>query len=207
MAAYFSYKPKNILEDKRQQEIQEMRFDKLAKKYERIQRLHSFKEQQAARTIREERKKYLERQQRLTEARSRAEAKDREERENVLERINFKARNAARNKSGILEKRQDLLAEEQSKTIEVKKNLHSLKRIYDNNKRRLASRIERKARQVKHVKQQRSKIEAIREQVAEKIRQNKVIKIDNPYEVFEQRLLATSNSKRNEHHSNSYSLT
>jgi hypothetical protein len=206
-AAAFSNKPRSTSEEEKRREAKLIKFEKLAKKYERISNLHRFKERQASRAIKEGRKKYLEKQQELTNARLTAQAKDSEIRQNILEKINKKADNASKNRSEIIEKRLNTFEEERSKTIEVRKNLHTQKQKSDNNRKKLINQMERKNHQVKHIKQQRSRIEVIKKQVAEKMRQNKIVKIDNPYEVFERRRIATASAKRNRLQSNSSSFT
>ena len=196
-AAAFSNKPRSISEEEKKKEAELIRFEKLARKYERISNLNRFKERQIIRTIKKGRKRYLEKKQQLIYAKLEAEAKDNEIRQNILGKINAKADNANKNRSEIIEKRLNIFEEERSRTIEVKKNLHIQKVKSQNNRKRLINQMERRDYQVKHIKQQRSRIEAIKEQITEKMRQNRIVKINNPYEVFEWRRMATANSKKN----------
>ena len=132
----------------------------------------------------------------MTEARIEANKQNEMERQELLQRIIEKEENAQKVKEKVLKQQREIFYMEQSKTMKVNQNKSLIRQMTANSMRNIIKDMEDKEQQAKILKLKKRRIESIKNRVADEIRQNKIIKVDNPYDIFEQRKIQTAQGKR-----------
>ena len=168
-ATNFSNKLKNPLEQERQNSIALDLFKTLFKKYARISDMQALKYKKHINSIRKGRKRYLQRQKKLSETRFLAEENDNKIRLGIFERITDKELCAKHIKFKEIEMQKRVFIEEHNRTIEVHKNHILLRKENEEYKRNLIERIQTKNQRTNDLMKKKNHIKTIIRNVTKEI--------------------------------------
>lgn len=172
---------------------------KLSQKYEKITKIQCVKDMRRVKSVQKHRENYLDKMQKLAEARLRAEKEADNMRNTILNKIAKKEENAKKLKSEILERHMNTFVEQRNKEFEVEKNLSFIKEKREEEKKKLMKKAEDNDQRINIIKAQKKRLEALKFHVDEEIRKNKIIKVNNPYEIFEELNTISKKSKKKKH--------
>ena len=153
----------------------------MAKKYDKITSIHRKKTKQRTNSVKKHREEYLHKLQEVTEAKLEAERQNNKMRRNILEKITVRNKTAEKVRLALFEKHKLFFIEERNKTLEVKKNLHTLEEQNKLSRKHLREKVEQQDQKLKTLKSQKRQLEVLKNKISEEIRQHKIIRIDNPY--------------------------
>jgi hypothetical protein len=146
--------------------------------------IHISKLRQRVNSVKKHREKYLGRLQEINETRLEVERQNNEMRERILEKIAIRNKSAEKVRLALFEKHKFFFIEERNKTLKFKRNLNNLKELNKQSRKRLLKKVEQQDQRLRMLKLQKRELEALRDRIGEEIRQHKIIRVDNLYELL-----------------------